>query len=147
MWRDGLNRWRLAIWVSAGALAIGQALRLNADYFEPTFKSNADPAVIISIVAVFFIVMLLVGLKRMGAIGRTRWMLFGAVTYPLYLLHGNIGVMLFNRFRGALSSTELILAVSLVMLASAYAVQRGVEKPIARQLKRVLNKAATRLRV
>jgi peptidoglycan/LPS O-acetylase OafA/YrhL len=85
--------------------------------------------------------MVLVAAKRTGIFGRTNWMLLGAITYPLYLLHETVGYMIFNVAYPTINPHVLLWGMIFAMLLVAYAVHVLVEKPFAPRLRRVLNKA------
>lgn len=87
---------------------------------------------------------LLIGAVALGWIPAVRWKwltLAGALTYPLYLLHEEIGWAVIDHFRGRLSPSLLIGCVSAAMILLAWTVHRVVEKPVARVLKRAMNRA------
>lgn len=106
-------------------------------------RSDASVSVVMAIITAFF---LLMGLVAFGQINFSRqaWLAkLGALTYPLYLLHGHIGYVAFHRI-GYLFTNKYVLLASLlaVMLLASYLVYIWVEKPLSRvvgtQLTRLL---------
>ena len=76
------------------------------------------------------------GLVLLAAAGRARFLAWpplvwlGAISYPLYLLHENIGWAVLLRLRGLGVETNLAIALTLVLaLLLAQAVHRWVEMP------------------
>jgi peptidoglycan/LPS O-acetylase OafA/YrhL len=88
---------------------------------------------------VFFLTMLAVAARRTGRVGHWRWVALGALTYPLYLLHQNIGYMIFNAAYPRVSAHLLFWGTIALMLALSYAVHATIERPLARPLKSLLN--------
>ena len=69
----------------------------------------------------------------------------GGLTYPMYLLHQHIGYMLFNRFEGAATAGQLIVATTLAVTAASWLVWRYVERPAQKWMKRSLTSCLEQL--
>jgi peptidoglycan/LPS O-acetylase OafA/YrhL len=69
----------------------------------------------------------------------------GGVTYPLYLLHQNIGFIVFNRLAGTMSPWLIVIATATAVVLLAWVVWRYVERPGQRLLKRLLSHLTSRL--
>ncbi|WP_424215119.1 acyltransferase family protein [Streptomyces sp. BI20] len=90
------------------------------------------------VVAACFGVMALVALGKFSWVN-WRWLPFaGSLTYPLYLLHENIGHELFHLFEDRVPTHLLLGSVLAGMLIAAWLVHRWVERPVGRLLKRGL---------
>ncbi|SFQ53961.1 acyltransferase family protein [Hymenobacter arizonensis] len=103
-------------------------------------EHGVQEAVVLGIVTSFFI---LVGLVAFGILnfGRQEWLAkLGAVTYPLYLLHGHIGYVVFHRFSHLVDRYVLLVGLLVVMLLAAYLISNSVEKPLGKLLGRQLNR-------
>ena len=75
-----------------------------------------------------------------GAPGRwahRRWLTAGALTYPLYLIHQNIGFMIFNAAYPAINTHVLFWGTVLLMLGTAYAVHVLIERRFSPALTRL----------
>lgn len=137
IWTKGASPTRLAILIASWALAIfqtGASLRAFAD----SFKTGLNSSIVISILTAFFLVMLLIALRRTGSIARWRWPLAGAISYPLYLLHQNIGYLVFNHLYPAVSAHLLLWGTIVLVIAGAYAVHALVERRLASRMKSAL---------
>jgi peptidoglycan/LPS O-acetylase OafA/YrhL len=84
-----------------------------------------------ALITLLFVVMVLVALRATGAFGRTRWVVAGALTYPLYLIHQNVGYMVFNAAYPTVNAHVLFWGTFAAMLAAAYAVHVHVERRLA----------------
>ncbi|MBB6598751.1 acyltransferase [Luteimonas sp. MC1825] len=133
VWSDGLSRGRVAMLLASWALAVYQAIRW-VPRFDAHYRTTLDLAVVAAIITAFFVVMVLVSLRLTGAFGARRWVALGALTYPLYLLHQNIGFMLFNIAWPANGHVVFWGTLALVLVAS-HAVHVLAERRQAPRLK------------
>lgn len=130
--RRGATADRVVIFAVAVAMSIESVLMRAADY-RNELQANLDDGVLIAIVpglyAIFLFAISLPGPGRAAA----RWMAFaGAVSYPLYLLHENIGFMLFNMLGDALPVAATAALVVGTVGAGTIAFTVWVE-PVARR--------------
>ncbi|MER7507152.1 acyltransferase [Streptomyces lavendulae] len=90
------------------------------------------------VITLCYVVMAAVALRWLDRID-WRWLsVAGAMSYPLYLLHQQIGVTLLHKWRGNVEPWTLLLSATAVMLLASWLIQRFVERPAARGLKRFL---------
>ncbi|MCX4748553.1 acyltransferase [Kitasatospora sp. NBC_01287] len=98
------------------------------------------------IVSASFLVMIAAALGRLDRI-RGRWIVAaGALTYPLYLLHEEIGWLVISELHTRMNPYLLVLSLVGVMLLASWLVHRLVERPLAGVLKRRLTAALERAR-
>ncbi|MGW6415085.1 acyltransferase family protein [Streptomyces sp. NPDC055055] len=95
---------------------------------------------VIAMIASFFGVMTLIATGKLSGI-QWKWLpVAGSLTYPLYLLHQYIGWEIFTYLapREVMSPWALLGLVVGAMLVLSYLVNKLVEKPLSRYLKRQL---------
>ncbi len=138
VWSQGYSLIRIWVLVLSWGLALVQAIQ-GLSWFEKHFKINLDSITICGIITLFFVVMLLVASRNTGFLGRKRWVLAGSLTYPLYLLHQNIGFMVFNIGYPAISSHLLIWSVIMSVIVASFGVHWLVERRFSLPLKNSLN--------
>ncbi|MET0423114.1 MAG: acyltransferase [Actinoplanes sp.] len=95
----------------------------------------------IAILTGFFV---LLGVIAMGWTSRIRWRWLttaGLLTYPLYLIHQQIGWVIIHALNGHAPRSLVLITTILVMVLAAYLLHRFVEKPIAAALRRRLTSA------
>jgi peptidoglycan/LPS O-acetylase OafA/YrhL len=136
IWTLGPSRHRLCVVAVCLLFGIYQALG-NLQGFEDKYGTTMNRPAIIAMITAFFVIMLLVATGRMGPIAKRNWAVAGALTYPLYLLHQNIGFMLFNLAYPAVNRHVLFWGTTLTMIGIAYAVHVLVEKRFSPVLKRM----------
>jgi peptidoglycan/LPS O-acetylase OafA/YrhL len=105
------------------------------------FAEPMSAAVAMAVITGCFGVLALVATHRTAKVGRPWFTAAGTVTYPLYLLHFTIGLILIDRFTVVLGRWWSVALVSGVMVAAAALLHAGVEKPVGRWLRRVLGRS------
>lgn len=143
IWQEGISRVRSAILAGSWGLAVFQSTR-GLDGFESHYQVPISGLVVAGIITGFFLVMLLVALKRTGRIARMRWMLLGALTYPLYLLHQYIGFIAFNALYPWVNVHVLFWGVIVAVVLLSYLVHALFERPLAPRMKNALGAIADR---
>ncbi|GAA5001305.1 hypothetical protein GCM10025734_37000 [Kitasatospora paranensis] len=84
----------------------------------------------------------------LGLFDRITWKWLttaGALTYPLYLIHQEIGITMIHWLRGHLAPAPTLAVVVATVLIAAWLLHRIVEKPLSGLLKRRLTTAFDRL--
>jgi peptidoglycan/LPS O-acetylase OafA/YrhL len=138
IWSQGVSLTRVGMIILSWGLAVFQTVnRLST--FEKHYNTVMSSDVVAGIITVFFFVMLLVSLKRTGFFSRNNWVLAGSLTYPLYLLHQNIGFMIFNIAYPAINPHLLLWSTIAGALGAAYAVHVFIEKKFSLPLKNAIN--------
>ncbi|MDJ1137601.1 acyltransferase family protein [Streptomyces iconiensis] len=101
-----------------------------------------QPYVALIIVTACYLLMLAVALHRLD---RVRWVWLtaaGNLTYPLYLIHEELGWALVRTLREHLGPYPTLAATLTAVLLAAWAVHRWVERPLAGLLRRRLRREA-----
>ncbi|GAA5165207.1 acyltransferase [Viridibacterium curvum] len=135
---EGWSRSRNALLLASWLLAVAYAWVESRRSLSATQPFN--PVVVASLVTLMFAAMTAITQGWLRVPG-TRWItLAGALTYPVYLLHENIGYVLHAALRGATGNAwlALLLVVASVLTAS-WCIHRGVERPLAPRLRRLVD--------
>lgn len=106
--------------------------------FDRYYQVISSPLVTSIIITTIFGTMMLVAHKKTGFIGKGNYVLLGSITYPLYLLHQNIGYILFNLTFDILNVHILFWGMILLMILLAYFVYKYIESPMSSYLRRRL---------
>jgi peptidoglycan/LPS O-acetylase OafA/YrhL len=97
------------------------------------------------IVTLCFAVLTLIALGRLEL--RWSWLTtLGALTYPLYLLHENIGWTAIYHLRHVVSPTVTVTIVTTAMILLAWLLHRFVERPVARWIRAPLTAGVAGIR-
>ncbi|MEV0373713.1 acyltransferase [Streptomyces sp. NPDC050636] len=85
----------------------------------------------------------LIGAIALGAFDRIQWKWLttaGALTYPLYLIHLNIGMTLIHHYRDQIPAPVLVAEVTALMLATAWLIHRLIERPLGKWLRTTMRR-------
>jgi peptidoglycan/LPS O-acetylase OafA/YrhL len=143
IYRHGGTPQRYLLIAGAWVLALYRSVQ-GLDELEKQLGGHFDPFIICLLISFFFALMLGVATGRLGALRRRAWLSLGMLTYPLYLLHQNIGYMVFNRWHERINIHWLFWGSFAAMLLAAWAVHRWVERPLARRMKTKLDRVFQR---
>jgi peptidoglycan/LPS O-acetylase OafA/YrhL len=99
-----------------------------------------------AILITFYVIMSLVATHKLDWI-RWRFLITaGALTYPLYLLHQDIGFTAIKYLHTKISPWPLVLGLYAAMLVFSWLVHRLIEKPGSRWLRKGINKSLAAMR-
>lgn len=139
----GLSAARVGLLLATLALSVRHSLAALPG-LEAHYHTTYDRAVVTALVIGFFGVMLAVSTGRTGAIGRRTWVTAGALTYPLYLIHQQLGFLLFNAAYPAVNAHLLLWGAVLLVCGLAYVIHTQVERRFARPFKMLLERVVPR---
>lgn len=111
------------------------------------YSTPFDGALIAAIICSFFVVMALIASRKLTIVTKRNWTLVGTLTYPLYLIHQNIGYMMLGYAHTRVNSYVALFTVIGLMLLASYAVHRFVEKPFAKPLRIFCERALAKTRI
>ncbi|GAA2626300.1 acyltransferase [Dactylosporangium fulvum] len=98
---------------------------------------------------ILFVLFGLMILLSLGKLSWLRWpglMTLGALTYPVYLLHRQLGWVAVVQLRETVPAWLLVAAIVIVLLGLAFLTHRLVERPLARVLRRGLKASFAQVR-
>lgn len=107
---------------------------LHSDFNQPTA---------LFIILVFYFSLLFISIKKIE--GNNLLKIMGGVTYPLYLIHENIGFMIGNMFFNHVNKYILLISIIFLMLSVSYYIYNVLEKEIARRLTRFFNNLISKM--
>lgn len=113
--------------------ALERISRLNHYY-----SSNFNAITIISILTVFYLAFSLLVVRKLNFLNKRLFLTLGLITYPLYLIHQNIGYFLLNQF-SSLNKYLILISLIFLMLFLSYFINQFFEKKIGNFLKEKLN--------
>lgn len=105
-----------------------------SDHYQTPFNN----IIVYSILLLFYAVMYACSIKKLSIINNPHFVTLGILTYPLYLIHENIGFIIFNNLGKYLNRYVLLAGTTLLMLVMAYLIHIYIEKPFSRYLKTIL---------
>ena len=132
--RLGNRHYLLSLLVVSWALGVRCALAESREYAE-WFKQPFSPVVIAAVITLFFGLFLLIVFRKIDLHRYSGLAWLGTLTYPLYLLHHNIGFILYQHLGNKVDKYVLLIGITSFMLLLAYLLHLYLEKPLSRYLK------------
>lgn len=134
IYRDGHD---VGTWLLVGFQAIFGANFATHYYLSLSDSTPVHPSksLITLLVLGSFAAVAAVTLTRLSRVN-SKWLTFlGALTYPLYLIHENLGWFVIHRLRGLLSPWGAIGVAAAAGLVAAVLIHRLVERPLSTRLR------------
>ena len=129
--QQGLNLFRGGmLWVSF-MVAIFENLR-QLGHLEQMYNSYFSPVVTSLLIFAFYAIFLLIALGKTQHLNSPKLVKLGILTYPLYLIHQNIGFIVFHEFGASVNRYVLLVGLVLVMMLAAWLIHKVIEQPLGR---------------
>lgn len=142
---EGVCFYKIFIIITSYFIILNNAFH-NITSMEIHFNSKFNVTVITIILTLIFIVLFLISIdnrirKFTSRFTSERWLLLlGGLTYPTYLIHQNIGFIIFNSAYPYLNPHFLIIGTISTILLIAYIIHIKVEKRCSRPMKVFLDR-------
>lgn len=107
------------------------------------YQTPFNNIVVYSILLLFYTVMYLCSTKKLSSFNKPLFVKLGILTYPLYLIHENIGFIIFNNLDRYINKYVLLVGTTALMLLVAYLIHIYIEKPFSVYLKTKIMLAKT----
>ncbi len=95
--------------------------------FNETFSADISYVIVFFLILSIFIFMLFVSINRKPIKLARVFRTLGACTYPLYLIHQNIGFMLFQSFGTMLNKYVVLVCIFSLMLLVAFLIVKYID--------------------
>lgn len=135
--REGSSPYKLFVIAGCYVLSVAYAIKL-LPFGGARLESDQNALVIACVLAAAYLTFLLIALKPRTNQGSNPFYLLGLVTYPLYLLHQDIGYILLRLAPAGVNRVLLLCIVMAAMIALSWLVHIGPEKWLAPRLKSLL---------
>ena len=135
--REGLSAYKLLVIVCCYLLSVSYALDLPHSA-GGGINFGLNSSLLVSLLAVFYLTFLGVAVRPRNNRSANSLHLIGLITYPLYLLHQELGYILLRLAPRDLNRYVLLVAVMGSMVGLAWLIQRGPERWLVLRLKSLL---------
>lgn len=131
--RSGLTARRILLMLAAATFSTSMAA-LNVEMMTAHYQVTYDRWTIVSLVASFHVLFFAVS-QGWTQMSTRAFGLLGCLTYPLYLIHQNIGYLVLDQFANSRHRGLALIVVTAGSLIVAWAVYRLVEQNVNHRLK------------
>ncbi|RVU83374.1 acyltransferase [Leucothrix sargassi] len=136
--QHGLTVYRsIMLGVSLGVALIKDIPQLQ--HAEQLYSSDFSSYIASALIIAFFVIFLLISLGKTQFFNSEKLVKLGILTYPLYLIHQNIGFMIYHELGDVVNRYVLLLGLVLVMMLAAWLIHKFIELPLGRWMNRKLN--------
>ena len=111
-------------------------LDLLNEHYNTIFSTTISTLII----TFLYIMMFLVSIKKTDFINKEFMLSLGVLTYPLYLIHENIGFIMLRIFGEQINRHVLLVILIAFMIFIAYLINRFIEKKYSVKLKELLQR-------
>ena len=119
----------IALLIISLSLSLHHSLS-RAKIFEVYYNTTLNPSIVGLIIISFYILLFLVSINKLKLINSPNIFTLGSLTYPLYLMHQNIGFIAFNNLSEHLNKYILVTSVIIFMIITSYLLSKFYE-PVA----------------
>jgi peptidoglycan/LPS O-acetylase OafA/YrhL len=127
----GLNVFRsIMLGVCLGVALIKDIPQLQ--HAEQLYSSDFSSYIASALIISFFAIFLLISLGKTQFFSSEKLVKLGVLTYPLYLIHQNIGFMVFHEIGDQVNRYVLLIGLVLVMMLAAWLINKLIEQPLGR---------------
>lgn len=105
---------------------------------------NFSPLFVSGFIILFYFLMLLISCGKLRAINSPKFIKIGLLTYPLYLIHQNIGYIIFNKWGSEQNKYIIVTLTVFLMLFLSYLISEFYESRVSKYLKTKLKLLTTK---
>lgn len=131
IYKEGPSLAKVLALIGAYGLAISNANH-SLHQLNSIYAATLNPYCVSLIISVFYLVMAMIAFRKGAQINQQSFLYLGALTYPLYLIHQNLGYMVFNYFADQTNRYVLLMATIALVLGLSYLIHLWVEKKFTR---------------
>jgi peptidoglycan/LPS O-acetylase OafA/YrhL len=137
--KDGVSAYRVLLLAASFIVAIAYDARILLDKWV-WYGLPFSLATLVQAIGAFYLFFLFMVLRKRPSPSRrsAAYLFLGTLSYPLYLLHNNIGMAIFINLHEHVNRYVLLAGTCLLMLALARLVHVQVEKRYSPRLRRAL---------
>lgn len=114
---------------------------------EEHYNTHFSPYVICSIITLFYFLMYIVATGNLKNLNSPKLLKLGLLTYPLYLIHQNIGFIILNNLNGYINKYILLTATIILMIFISYILSNFYEPKVSTYLNKKIKQFTTRYKL
>jgi peptidoglycan/LPS O-acetylase OafA/YrhL len=142
--KDGIQSSLIVLLLMSFSLVLFQ-LGMRADDFDNYYGTELSRPVLYFIITTFYLLFFCVALGKTKLINKASMAKYGALTYPLYLLHQNIGFLIINKLGHELNRYIILFITLSITILFSWAVNTYIEKKYSKELKVILQNLVLRM--
>jgi len=136
IWKNNCQKlyWHHFAIIACLIISIINALEM-ANRLEENFHTAFLDPMVIAIVVFGYFTFFLIAERKMEVLNKKAFLSIGVLTYPLYLIHQNIGYIILNKTNGTINKWVVLLLLLLLMTIAAHLIAKYLEKPMGKGIR------------
>jgi len=102
----------------------------HANNLALQFNREFNHVIVALFITIFYLVSYFISLDKLNIINKKYFLTLGVITYPLYLIHQNIGYVIITTFAPYLNKWVLLSLLIVFMLLLSLLIHKIIEKPL-----------------
>lgn len=127
---QGVSFKRMFVMLGSLMLILQQNWQAHPPLFDVLYSTGHENLAVSALLCGFWLLFTLFALKKLEILNQKVFLMAGVLTYPLYLIHQNIGIALINTLMPKWGVISSLLFTFSIIFAMAYCVNRYFELPI-----------------
>ncbi|MFD2098848.1 acyltransferase family protein [Flagellimonas iocasae] len=137
IYKDGFQ-WKYLLAIISCYVVSLQYAFIRIDYLNEAYIHHFSYVSVTLFITVFYVLFYLISVEKLGILNRKYFLAIGGLTYPLYLIHQNVGYTIINHTSPFVNKWVLLTLLILFMLAASYAIHKLIEKPLGSYFRKKL---------
>jgi len=138
--RQGINAYKILVIAGCYGLSVAYALRILPLGESGPAALDVSAPVLVTLLTLFYLIFFAIALRKRHPQSSNAFYVVGLITYPLYLLHQDLGYVLLRWAAPVVNHYVLVCAAMAAMIALAWLVNRGPERWLALALHNLLTR-------
>ena len=131
--KEGFNAYNIFVLISSLLLSVFRGFeQVSGFIIEP---SIIDKYIAVFIICVFYGIFYLLVSEKLKLVKRKIYLYLGGITYPLYLIHNEVGKLMIDNTFSFLPDELSVILVITIMLICSLVIHVGFERKIANPMK------------
>lgn len=134
IYKEG-RKWQYLLAIFGCYLVSLQYSFLKVDYMNEMYSHHFSYTSASLFITVFYFLFYLISVERLNFLNVKSFLAIGGLTYPLYLIHQNVGYIVLNHLGPYINKWVLLVLLITFMLTFTYLINNKIEKPLGNYFK------------
>jgi peptidoglycan/LPS O-acetylase OafA/YrhL len=135
--KEGWDLYKSFIIITSLSFSLYQIVE-DIPTFNKHYSTNLSLLVVLTIVSSIYVFMFYISLRRSRVNLSSSFVTLGACAYPLYLIHQNIGFMLFNKYGQVVNKHIILMSAFFLMFSFSFIILKYIDPNIVNVMKKLI---------
>ncbi|MBO0340535.1 acyltransferase family protein [Flagellimonas profundi] len=129
IYKEGF-KWKYFVFLICCYLISLQFAFVKVDHLNEAYVHHFSYLTVSFFITTFYTLFYLISVEKLHFLNKKYFLTLGAITYPLYLIHQNIGYTILNQFSPYVNKWILLVSLILLMMVLSLLIHKVIEKPL-----------------